>query len=201
MSRKRVAVLISGRGSNMAALIEAAKDKNYPAEIVLVISNRPDAGGLGLRAAAGHRHRKSSIIPCSARTAPRSTARLQAALEEHSIDSSALPASCRLLTPGFRRAMAATLLNIHPSLLPAFKGLDTHSARLKLARRSMARPCILWWRKSIPVRSLCRARWRCGRRYRSRRSPRACSRSSTRFTRWRSNWWRKAACASSTAAA
>ena len=57
MSRKRVAVLISGRGSNMAALIEAAKDKNYPAEIVLVVSNRPDAGGLARRARRRHCHR------------------------------------------------------------------------------------------------------------------------------------------------
>ena len=58
MSRKRVAVLISGRGSNMAALIEAAKDKDYPAEIALVISNRPDAAGLDVARAGRHRHRR-----------------------------------------------------------------------------------------------------------------------------------------------
>src|SRR5471030_494478 len=129
MSRKRVAVLISGRGSNMAALIEAAKDKNFPAEIVLVVSNRPDAGGLATARAAGI---ATEVVDNSAFVKDRTAfeAALQAVLTKHQIDLVCLAGFMRLLTPMFVGQWPARLLNIHPALLPAFKGLDTHKRAL-----------------------------------------------------------------------
>jgi len=125
MSRKRVAVLISGRGSNMAALIEAAKDKNYPAEIVLVISNVPDAGGLAHARDAGI----ATEVVDHARFGKDRAAferALQAVLERHEIEIVCLAGFMRLLTANFVDKWPQRLLNIHPALLPAFKGLDTH---------------------------------------------------------------------------
>ena len=130
MSRKRVAVLISGRGSNMAALIEAAKDKSYPAEIALVVSNRPDAGGLLVARAAG--------IPTEAvdhtgfgKDRAGFEQAVQAALERHRIDLVCLAGFMRLLTADFVKKWQWRILNIHPALLPAFKGLDTHKRALE----------------------------------------------------------------------
>jgi phosphoribosylglycinamide formyltransferase-1 len=130
MSRKRVAVLISGRGSNMAALIEAAKDKNYPAELVLVLANRPEAGGLATSSAAGIAaevvdHTKYGKDRDAFETA------LQAALAKHRIDIVCLAGFMRLLTAGFVNQWPERLINIHPALLPAFKGLDTHQRALE----------------------------------------------------------------------
>ena len=101
MARKRVAILISGRGSNMAALIEAAKDADYPAEIALVVSNRPDAAGLARAREAGDRRPRSSITPPTARIAPPSSAILHAVLETHRIELVCLAGFMRLLTPWF----------------------------------------------------------------------------------------------------
>ncbi len=125
MSRKRVAILISGRGSNMAALIEAAKDKNYPAEIALVLSNRSDAAGLGFARAAGI---AVEVIDHATFGKDRTAfdGALQAALEKHRIDIVCLAGFMRLLTPAFAGRWHGRMLNIHPALLPAFKGLDTH---------------------------------------------------------------------------
>jgi len=125
MSRKRVAVLISGRGSNMAALIDAAKGKDYPAEIVLVISNRPDAGGLATAHAAGIATEIVDHAPFGKDRAAFDGA-LQTALTKHKIDIVCLAGFMRLLTPGFVAQWPERLLNIHPALLPAFKGLGTH---------------------------------------------------------------------------
>ena len=129
MSRKRVAVLISGRGSNMAALIEAAKDKNYPAEIALVLSNRPDAGGLATARAAGI---ATEVVDHAAFGKDRAgfDRALQAVLEKHRIELVCLAGFMRLLTPGFVGQWDGRMLNIHPALLPAFKGLDTHKRAL-----------------------------------------------------------------------
>ena len=129
MSRKRVAVLISGRGSNMAALVEAAKDKNYPAEVVLVASNRPDAGGLAVARDAGI---ATEVIDHSVFGKDRAAFEraLQAVLEQHRIDLVCLGGFMRLLTPVFVNRWPERLLNIHPALLPAFKGLDTHNRAL-----------------------------------------------------------------------
>lgn len=130
MSRKRVAVLISGRGSNMAALIEAAKDKSYPAEIVLVVSNRPDAGGLLVARAANI---AAEVVAHTefARDRAGFERALQAILEKHRIDLVCLAGFMRLLTAEFVKKWQWRVLNIHPALLPAFKGLDTHKRALQ----------------------------------------------------------------------
>jgi phosphoribosylglycinamide formyltransferase-1 len=130
MSRKRVAVLISGRGSNMASLIEAANDKNYPAEIALVLSNRPEAAGLDIARAAGI---ATEVIDHTVFGKDRAVfdGTMQAVLEEHGIDIVCLAGFMRLLTPAFVAQWPQRMLNIHPSLLPAFKGLDTHKRALE----------------------------------------------------------------------
>jgi phosphoribosylglycinamide formyltransferase-1 len=130
MNRKRVAVLISGRGSNMAALIEATTDKTYPAEIVVVISNRPDAGGLMVARANGI---TTEVVDHSAFGKDRTAFEraLQAVLEKHRIDIVCLAGFMRLLTADFVGQWQHRILNIHPALLPAFKGLDTHRRALE----------------------------------------------------------------------
>jgi phosphoribosylglycinamide formyltransferase-1 len=130
MSRKRVAVLISGRGSNMAALIEAAKDKDYPAEIALVVSNKPEAGGLTTARAAGI---ATEVVDHAAYGKDRAAFErvLQAMLVQHRIEIVCLAGFMRLLTPWFVGQWPNRLLNIHPALLPAFKGLDTHKRALE----------------------------------------------------------------------
>jgi phosphoribosylglycinamide formyltransferase-1 len=133
MSRKRVAVLISGRGSNMAALIEAALDKSYPAEIVLVLSNRPDAGGLLVARAAGVATEVVDHVVFGKDRAAFESA-LQAVLEKYHIDVVCLAGFMRLLTATFVRQWQNRLLNIHPALLPAFKGLDTHKRVLEAGK-------------------------------------------------------------------
>src|SRR6187551_1425919 len=129
MSRKRVAILISGRGSNMAALIEAAKDKTYPAEIVLVISNLPDAGGLLV--AQANRIATEVVDHTAGKDRPTFERALQAVLERNRIDIICLAGFMRLLTAGFVGQWQHRILNIHPALLPAFKGLDTHRRALE----------------------------------------------------------------------
>ncbi|MFL6798456.1 MAG: phosphoribosylglycinamide formyltransferase [Xanthobacteraceae bacterium] len=124
-AQKRVAVLISGRGSNMTALIEAAKAPSYPARIVLVASNRADAAGLERARAEGI----ATAVVHHATYGPDREAferALQVVLEEHLIDLVCLAGFMRLLTPWFVRRWEGRLLNIHPALLPAFKGLNTH---------------------------------------------------------------------------
>ncbi|HKA75819.1 MAG TPA: phosphoribosylglycinamide formyltransferase [Pseudolabrys sp.] len=134
MSRKRVAVLISGRGSNMAALIEAARDKKYPAEIALVLSNRPDAGGLLVARAAGV---ATDVVDHVAFGKDRAAfeGALQAVLEKNHIDIVCLAGFMRLLTATFVRQWQNRLLNIHPALLPDFKGLDTHKRALEAGKK------------------------------------------------------------------
>jgi len=131
--RKRVAVLISGRGSNMAALIDAAKAPGYPAEIALVMSNVPDAGGLATARASGIAtcvvdHRTFGKDGRLDREAFEHA--MQDALAAHTIDIVCLAGFMRLLTPWFVGQWQGRMLNIHPALLPAFKGLDTHARAL-----------------------------------------------------------------------
>ncbi len=130
MTRKRVAVLISGRGSNMAALIEAAKDKSYPAEIAVVVSNRPDAGGLLIAEAEGIATQVVDHAQFGKDRAGFERA-LQAVLEKARIDIVCLAGFMRLLSADFVAHWQNRLLNIHPALLPAFKGLDTHQRALE----------------------------------------------------------------------
>lgn len=128
MTRKRVAVFISGRGSNMAALIDAARAPDYPAEIVLVVSNRPDAAGLTRATAAGI----ATAVVDHNRFADRTgfEAALDARLAEARVDIVCLAGFMRLLSPDFVARWRDRLINIHPSLLPAIPGLDTHARAL-----------------------------------------------------------------------
>jgi len=130
MTRKRVAILISGRGSNMAALIEAAQAPGYPAEIALVVSNRPDAGGLPLARAAGVTTVVLDHKPFGKDRAA-FDAVLQAVLDQHRIELICLAGFMRLFTAEFTRRWYGRMLNIHPSLLPAFPGLDPHGQALR----------------------------------------------------------------------
>jgi len=129
MVRKRVAILISGRGSNMVALIEAAKDERYPAEIVLVVSSEPDAEGLRRAAAANIR---TAIVEhrVFGRDREAFERALQHELVQLRVELVCLAGFMRLLTPWFVRQWQGRLLNIHPALLPAFKGLNTHARAL-----------------------------------------------------------------------
>lgn len=124
--KKRVAILISGRGSNMAALIDAAKDPAYPAEIVLVLSNIADAGGLERAREAGIATEVVEHKPFGKDRAAFDRA-VHAVLERHRIEIVCLAGFLRLLTPWFVERWSGRLINIHPSLLPAFKGLETHA--------------------------------------------------------------------------
>jgi phosphoribosylglycinamide formyltransferase-1 len=129
MQRKRVAILISGRGSNMAALISAAADPAYPAEIALVVSNRPDAAGLARANAAGIATRVVDHTMFGKDRAAFEQA-LDAELSSQRIDLVCLAGFMRLFTPWFVSRWQGRLINIHPALLPAFKGLDTHARAL-----------------------------------------------------------------------
>ena len=125
MTRKRVAILISGRGSNMTALIEAAKAADYPAEIAVVLSNVPDAAGL---ARAGEAGTATEVIDHKPFGKDREAfdRHLNARLEAHRIDIVCLAGFLRVLSPWFVTRWNGRLINIHPSLLPALKGLHTH---------------------------------------------------------------------------
>jgi phosphoribosylglycinamide formyltransferase-1 len=130
MTKKRVAVLISGRGSNMASLVEAANERSYPAEIVLVVSNNPQAPGLA--------HAAAHAIPtCVIDHRPYGKDRvafdraLDAVLEEHRVELVCLAGFMRLLTTDFVLRWQGRMLNIHPALLPSFPGLDAHGQALK----------------------------------------------------------------------
>lgn len=127
--KKRVAILISGRGSNMTALIEAAKANDYPAKIALVVSNRPDAAGLHRARADGI---PTEVIDHTQFGGDREAFEraLDRKLSEHRIDLVCLAGFMRLLTPWFVNRWSGRMLNIHPSLLPQFKGLDTHRRAL-----------------------------------------------------------------------
>lgn len=128
MKRLRTAILISGRGSNMEALIEAAKDPDYPAEMALVLSNRPDAPGLAraksqgiATAAVDHK------IYAGREEFERS---MQIILDAHGVEFICLAGFMRMLSPWFIGLWAGRILNIHPSLLPAYRGLNTHERAL-----------------------------------------------------------------------
>jgi phosphoribosylglycinamide formyltransferase 1 len=128
--KRRVAILISGRGSNMAALVEAAKARDFPAEIVVVISNRADAGGLA-------RARNSGVPAVTIESKPFGPdragfeAKLQSALDEYRVDLICLGGFMRLFTAAFVQRWHGRMLNIHPSLLPSFPGLDPQQQALR----------------------------------------------------------------------
>ncbi len=128
--KRRVAILISGRGSNMAALIEAAKAADFPAEIVAVISNRADAGGLATASANGV---PTATIESKRFGADRAAfeAALQAVLDQHKVELICLGGFMRLLTAEFVQRWYGRMLNIHPSLLPSFPGLEPQAQALR----------------------------------------------------------------------
>lgn len=130
MTRLNLAILISGRGSNMQALLQAAENPDFPAKPVLVLSNRPDAKGLDTAAAAG--------IPALAidhtlygKDREAFERELDAALTEAGTEIIALAGFMRVLTPWFVTRWAGRMINIHPSLLPKYKGLHTHQRAIE----------------------------------------------------------------------
>src|ERR1700726_4041422 len=128
--RRRGATPISGRGSNMAALIRAAGAEDFPAEIAVVISNRADAPGLEKARASG----VSAVVVESkpfGRDRAAFEAALQAVLDSHRIDLICLGGFMRLFTADFVRRWYGKMLNIHPSLLPSFPGLDPQAQALR----------------------------------------------------------------------
>jgi phosphoribosylglycinamide formyltransferase-1 len=128
--KRRVAILISGRGSNMTALVEAAKAQGFPAEIVVVISNKADAAGLLSARAAGI---PAIAIESKAYGPDRAgfEAKLQSTLDDYRVDLICLGGFMRLFTAAFVQRWHGRMLNIHPSLLPSFPGLDPHGQALR----------------------------------------------------------------------
>ena len=124
----RTAILISGRGSNMMSLVEAARAPGYSAQIVTVISNRPDAAGLAWAKSQGISTLAIDHKTFTSRGA--FEAELQKALQAANAELVALAGFMRLMTPDFVGQWHNRMINIHPSLLPSFKGLDTHERAL-----------------------------------------------------------------------
>lgn len=131
--KRKVGILISGRGSNMSALIDAAEDADFPAEIALVLSNRADAGGLAVAEAAGL---ATAVVDHKA-YADRASfdAAVDARLREAGVEIVCLAGFMRLLTPPFVEAWRNRMINIHPSLLPLFPGLHTHEQAIEAGMR------------------------------------------------------------------
>ena len=127
-ARKRVGILISGRGSNMQALVRAAQDPAFPAEITVVISNRPAAPGLDFARAQGIATEDVDHESYASRDSFDQA--LDAALKRHHVELIACAGFMRIMTPGFVDQWRDRMINIHPSLLPAYKGLHTHERAL-----------------------------------------------------------------------
>lgn len=129
-AKVRVAVLISGSGSNMAALVDAGQTPDAPYEVVLVLANKPQAGGLAIAAAKGVPALAIDHRPYDGdRTAHEEA--IHAALIEHHVQVVALAGYMRVLTPWLVGRWAGRMLNIHPSLLPLYPGLHTHARALE----------------------------------------------------------------------
>ncbi len=128
MTRKRVAILISGRGSNMSALIEAARAPDYPAEIVGGLSNRAAAGGLAIAQAEGIATASLAQSRFPSREMFEDT--MTQVLESWEAEVVCLAGFMRILGEDFVNHWAGRMINIHPSLLPAYRGLDTHARAL-----------------------------------------------------------------------
>lgn len=127
-SQRRIVILISGRGSNMQALVQACREQGWPASIAAVIASRPDAGGLEWAAEQGIATAALYHKDYASREAFDTA--LAAEIDLHAPDYVILAGFMRVLTPGFVNRYAGRLVNIHPSLLPAFPGLHTHAQAL-----------------------------------------------------------------------
>ena len=141
MKRVKTAVLISGRGSNMLALLDAAQDPDYPADITLVISNRPEAAGLHKADARGIK--AICIDHRDYKTREDFEAELHAALLAHNIEFVACAGFMRILTGQFVQKWSERMINIHPSLLPKYKGLHTHKRALEAGYKEHG--CSVHW--------------------------------------------------------
>jgi phosphoribosylglycinamide formyltransferase-1 len=141
VTRKRVAILISGRGSNMSALIEAAKTPDYPAEIVGVFSNKPDAAGLAVAAAAGIATASRSHKDFAGREA--FDDHIQSVLDGWGAEIVCLAGFMRIFSTAFAARWTGRMLNIHPSLLPLYKGLRPHEQAL--AAGTTEHGCTVHW--------------------------------------------------------
>jgi phosphoribosylglycinamide formyltransferase-1 len=127
---KRLVILISGRGSNMEAIVKACQAESWPAEVAAVISNRPDAGGLQFAAEHGI---ATAVVDHKAYASREDfDAELARVIDGFSPDLVVLAGFMRILTPGFTARYARRMLNIHPSLLPAFTGLHTHERAIEM---------------------------------------------------------------------
>ena len=133
-AKKRTAILISGRGSNMTAILEAARADDYPAEIALVLANNADAKGLETAAAEGI---ATAVVDHRPYKGDREAfdAQIQSVLEANGIELVVLAGFMRILTSGFVEKWHDRMLNIHPSLLPSFKGLHTHQRAIETGCR------------------------------------------------------------------
>jgi phosphoribosylglycinamide formyltransferase-1 len=122
--RRKLGILISGRGSNMAALVEAARAEDCPYEVALVASDKPEAEGLAWAAEQG-----VATFAQSPKGMPKADyeAKIDAALRAADVEAIALAGYMRLLSDGFVQAWRGRIVNVHPSLLPKYKGLDTHA--------------------------------------------------------------------------
>jgi phosphoribosylglycinamide formyltransferase-1 len=131
-ARKSVAVLISGRGTNLRALIDSTKDAGHPARIALVLSNRADAEGLEIAREHGI---ETAVIPSKGKERAEFDAILDTVLRAKGIDYICLAGFMRLLTAEFVQAWYGRMINIHPSLLPAFRGTDVHARVIESGTR------------------------------------------------------------------
>lgn len=126
---KRIVILISGRGSNMEAIVQRCREEAWPAAVVAVIANKPGAAGLAFAAASGI---ATAVVDHRAQGSREAfDAALAAAIDLHAPDLVVLAGFMRILGDGFVRRYEGRLLNIHPSLLPAFPGLHTHRRALE----------------------------------------------------------------------
>ena len=133
MKKKRVGILISGRGSNMRAIIEAARDPLYPCEVVCVVSNRPDAGGLDYArnqniSARATDHKKYD-------TREEFDSAVNVHLQSHNLDIIVCAGFMRIMSPVLIRPWEGRMINIHPSLLPLYRGLHTHERAIAAGDR------------------------------------------------------------------
>lgn len=133
MDKKRTAILISGRGSNMQSLIDAAAAPDFPAQIALVFANKPEAAGLTFAAEHGIPTKAVSHKDYASREA--FDAEIDKALEDAGIEIVCLAGFMRILSEGFTRKWQGRMLNIHPSLLPSFKGAHAHELAIEAGVR------------------------------------------------------------------
>ncbi len=124
---KKIVILISGRGSNMQAIVQAAQSQAWPAQIVAVISNKPDAAGLQFAASQGI---TTAVVESKGVSRELFDAALQAEIDRYAPDLVVLAGFMRILTPAFVQHYENRIINIHPSLLPSFVGLHTHQQAL-----------------------------------------------------------------------